>query len=95
MGDASHPAWGCAVNKILFTRDGSVAYIPPAPGDAVETFVERAAAEFRKRGPRATLRGGVTMDDLRAAADAEPFELKRRKGARLVKVLGILIGGKK
>lgn len=83
------------MNKVLFTRDGSVAYIPPAPGDAVETFVEQAAAEFRKRGPRTTLRGGVTMEDLRAAAEAEPFELRRKRGERLVKVLGILIGGMK
>lgn len=69
-----------------------VAYVPPAAGDAAETFLEAAVEQYRKRGPRTTLRGGVTLADLEAV-EAAPFELTRKRP--LVRVLGIVIGGKR
>lgn len=83
-----------AVSRVRCSRDGAVVYVPPAPGDAMETFLERAAREYRQRGPRATLRGGFTVDELRRAeAEGQPFELSRRRSG--VRVLGIRLGGVK
>jgi hypothetical protein len=92
------------VSKVLYTTDGAVCYVPPAPEDAVETFIEQAAAEFRKAGPRMTMRGGFSIADLRKA-DVEfddvtpPFPLERVKASaperREIRVMGIKLGGAK
>lgn len=81
--------------KVLFTRDGSVAYVPPAPGDEIDAFVEANAAEFRKRGPRATLRGGLTLADLQRLENEKRRDVPPVSGTRQIKVLGIVIGGGK
>ncbi|MES2384519.1 MAG: hypothetical protein V4593_08215 [Pseudomonadota bacterium] len=67
------------------SKSGAVVYVPPAPDDAQDAFVEAAARSYRAHRHGGTLPGGFTLEALRAAEDHEPFLLTRRA----VKVCGI------